>query len=79
VGAREQLAAVVSRLVDRPERVVVREHERDGAVELLIETAPEDRGKVIGRHGRTINALRTLLAVRDARLGERHVLDTGDD
>jgi predicted RNA-binding protein YlqC (UPF0109 family) len=79
LGAREQLAAVVSRLVDRPEQVVVREHERDGTVELLIETAPEDRGKVIGRHGRTIKALRTLLAVRDARLGERHVLDTGDD
>lgn len=79
MSAREQLAAVVSRLVDRPDQVVVREHERDGAVELLIETAPEDRGKVIGRHGRTIKALRTLVAVRDARLGERHVLDTGDD
>lgn len=79
MGAREELAAVVARLVDRPDRVTVREGSREGAVELLIDTAPEDRGKVIGRQGRTIKALRTLLAVRDARRGERHVLDTGDD
>ncbi|QQR72109.1 MAG: KH domain-containing protein [Holophagales bacterium] len=79
MGAREDLVAVVSRLVDRPDRVRVHESERDGVVELVIDTAPEDRGKVIGRQGRTINALRSLLAVRDARLGERHVLDTGDD
>ena len=79
MGAREDLAAVVVKLVDHPDRVAVREVERDGVVELWIDTAPEDRGKVIGRHGRTIKALRTLLAHRDARTGERHELDTGDD
>jgi len=46
---------------------------------IVLTMAPADRGKVIGREGRTIKALRALLAARDARHGGRHRLELADD
>ncbi|MCS7173897.1 MAG: KH domain-containing protein [Armatimonadetes bacterium] len=51
---------VVRGLVDHPE--AVRVEEAEGPV-LRVHVAPEDRGKVIGRQGRVIQALRTLARV----------------
>jgi uncharacterized protein len=57
-------------LVDRPEDVSVEAFdEDDGAVVLELCVADEDYGKVIGRGGRTAQALRTL--VKAAAAGER--------
>jgi predicted RNA-binding protein YlqC (UPF0109 family) len=57
-------------MVSRPEAVAVREVEGGRALEL--ETADEDRGRVIGRQGRVAKALRAILAAsragRDVRL-----------
>jgi predicted RNA-binding protein YlqC (UPF0109 family) len=53
------LVAFIARaIVENPEAVEVRELE-DGTLEL--ETAPEDRGRVIGRQGRVAKAMRALL------------------
>jgi len=52
---------VVKAIVDVPEEVVVEEIRRSGAgVELELQVAPKDIGKVIGKQGRTIRSLRTL-------------------
>jgi predicted RNA-binding protein YlqC (UPF0109 family) len=79
---KELLVVLARGLVDQPEHVCVTEHaERDG-VFLELEVAPDDRGKVIGRHGRTADALRTLLDAVARRRGTRCDLevveDTGD-
>ena len=58
---KELLAELARGLVDEPERVRVIEHAEDGGVFLELEVAPSDRGRVIGKHGRTADALRTLL------------------
>ncbi|MDR5710213.1 MAG: KH domain-containing protein [Armatimonadota bacterium] len=50
---------VVRGLVDHPEAVRVEEEEHV----VRVHVAPEDRGKVIGRNGRVIQALRTLARV----------------
>lgn len=73
------LLSVARRLVDRPDEVRLRAAGPEEEASLLLEVAPEERGKLIGREGRVIKALRTLLAARDARLGQRHDLDVGDD
>lgn len=53
------LVAFIARaIVENPEAIEVRELE-DGTLEL--ETAPEDRGRVIGRQGRVAKAMRALL------------------
>jgi predicted RNA-binding protein YlqC (UPF0109 family) len=56
-------------LVSEPSRVRVHEHEEDGVVYLDLEVAGSDRGRVIGRGGRTIDALRTLLRAVGDRVG----------
>ncbi len=67
--AARDLARVVQRLVDRPEAVRVREHSRGRLHVLELEVAGEDMGSVIGRGGRTAQALRTLLRARGDVLG----------
>jgi predicted RNA-binding protein YlqC (UPF0109 family) len=60
-------------MVSRPDAVAVREVETGRALEL--ETADEDRGRVIGRQGRVAKALRAILA--DRRLGARPTSSCG--
>lgn len=48
-------------LVDQPSRVSVSEAVEDGVTFLTLRVAREDRGRVIGRNGRTADALRALL------------------
>ncbi|MCM2270558.1 MAG: KH domain-containing protein [Thermoanaerobaculia bacterium] len=76
----EDLVAVVRLLVDDPRAVsaeaVVTEQ---GEVELRLRAAAADCGKVIGRHGRTIDALRTLARSRGAREGRPHVVELLED
>ena len=56
-------------LVDEPERVYVSERSEQGVVFLDLEVAEADRGKVIGKRGRTADALRTLLDAAARRRG----------
>lgn len=56
-------------LVDEPARVHVSERTEQGVVFLDLEVAEPDRGKVIGKRGRTADALRTLLDAVARRRG----------
>ncbi|HXT22891.1 MAG TPA: KH domain-containing protein [Thermoanaerobaculia bacterium] len=67
--AARDLARVVRHLVDQPEAVRVRELQRGRSHVLDLEVAPEDMGSVIGRGGRTAQALRVLLRNRGDALG----------
>lgn len=59
--SRELLEYVVPWLVDNPEGITIEEVEGDrGAPVLELTVDPEDVGKVIGKRGRIIRALRTL-------------------
>ena len=51
---------LVKALVENPDEVVIKPIEGDNAVVLEIQVNPEDTGKVIGKKGRMINALRTI-------------------
>jgi uncharacterized protein len=68
---RELLVYLAQHLVDEPERVKVEEFEEDdGTLVLELSVADDDYGKVIGRGGRTAQALRTVVkaaAVKDNR------------
>jgi predicted RNA-binding protein YlqC (UPF0109 family) len=68
---KDLLAYLVSALVEQPDKVRVEEFEEDdGTLVLELSVAQEDYGKVIGRGGRTAQALRTVVkaaAVKDNR------------
>jgi predicted RNA-binding protein YlqC (UPF0109 family) len=66
---------VVKGLVDRPDAVTVTPVEREGATFYELRLHPSDVGKVIGKQGATIHALRSLLQVGSARKGLRCSLD----
>lgn len=61
MGLKELLESLARALVTRPEQVRVTQVEDDEGILLELEVAAEDRGRVIGRRGRTADALRTLL------------------
>ena len=66
-------------LADEPDAVVVRTEERRGALRLQIHVAPDDMGRLIGRRGRTAQAVRTLVGVAGARDGVQTSVDIVDD
>jgi predicted RNA-binding protein YlqC (UPF0109 family) len=67
----ELLAYLARELVDDPEAVRVESLERDGALVLVLHVAAGDVGQVIGRGGRIIRALRTLVSAAAGGLGRR--------
>jgi predicted RNA-binding protein YlqC (UPF0109 family) len=72
---KEFVAYIVKNLVDHPEKVRI--NEVGGTQTLIIELAVEksDIGKIIGKEGRTINAIRTLLMSVASRNGIRVSLE----
>jgi len=72
---RALVELIAKALVDAPDQVFVEQFEEDGETVLELEVAPEDVGKVIGRHGRTARALRTLLGAAGMKLNKRYDLE----
>jgi predicted RNA-binding protein YlqC (UPF0109 family) len=72
---KDLIEYIAKSLVDDPSRVDVAEIERGHSVILKLEVAQEDKGRVIGRHGRVANAMRSLLRVMASREGKRVSLD----
>lgn len=58
---KELVTFVVQQLVSHPQDVVVNIVQKDDVDLLEIKVAPEDRGRVIGKEGHTIKALRVLI------------------
>ncbi|MDI6868358.1 MAG: KH domain-containing protein [Coprothermobacterota bacterium] len=58
---RSFLEFAVKSLVDHPEEVEISERETAEAIEVTIKVSKEDLGKVIGKNGRVIKAIRTVV------------------
>ena len=66
-------------LVDAPDEVSVESFEEDdGTLVLELHVADDDAGKVIGRGGRTVAALRTVMKACAVRHGRRVLVDVVD-
>jgi predicted RNA-binding protein YlqC (UPF0109 family) len=72
---RETVEMVVKALVDDVEAVEVRELVQPSATVIEVSVAPGDMGKVIGRQGRTIRALRSLAHAVGVKKKHRYVLE----
>lgn len=62
-------------LVDKPEAVSVEERAGDGGTILVLNVAKEDRGRLIGRQGRTLRAMRAFVRAVAERSGRNMSLD----
>ncbi|MBA2617602.1 MAG: KH domain-containing protein [Rubrobacter sp.] len=72
------LLLLVRPIVDEPDRVEVEASESDTRVELELRVAPDDIGKVIGRGGRTIRAIRTVVKAASVKVGKRVNVEVAD-
>jgi hypothetical protein len=72
---REFIEYIVRSLVDDPSQVRVTEIEGANTIIYELRVAPEDMGRVIGKGGRTANAMRTLVRVLAAKQGKRVTLE----
>ena len=72
---KEAVEKIVGALVDDKEAVEVSETANDRAVVIKLRVAPTDMGRIIGREGRTIKAIRSLLFAAGQKHGKRFVLD----
>jgi uncharacterized protein len=72
----EDLIAYVTRaLVDHPDQVSVNSIAGDRTTVFELRVAPEDLGQIIGKQGRTIRAVRAILAAATTRSNQRAVLE----
>jgi predicted RNA-binding protein YlqC (UPF0109 family) len=79
VSSLENLLLVLARsLVEEPEKVEVSGTETDSRVDLELRVAQEDMGKIIGRGGRTIRAIRTVVKAASVKLGKRVNVEVPD-
>jgi predicted RNA-binding protein YlqC (UPF0109 family) len=74
----ELLEVLARRLVDDPDAVRVEREVRDDVVVLRLFVAKDDIGKVIGRQGRIVRALRQIVRAAAGRRRERVVLEIVD-
>lgn len=72
---KELVEYIVTSLVDYPEQVTIHETEERDAVILEISVAGSDMGRVIGKGGKVINSIRTLVQVLAAKQGKRISLE----
>jgi len=72
---KELIASIAKALVDKPEEVIVKEIQGQQTFVIELKVAKEDFGKVIGKQGRTAQAIRTILSAASAKLKRRSVLE----
>jgi uncharacterized protein len=72
---RDAIEIIVRALVDDADAVDVREIERDGTTRIEVRVAQTDMGKVIGKQGRTVRALRAVVYAAGMKQNRRFVLD----
>jgi len=79
MNMKEFIIEIAKKLVDNPDAVEVSYIEGKSTAILELRVAQADVGKVIGKSGRTANALRTLLSAVASRQGQKVVLEIIED
>lgn len=75
MALRDYVKAVLSELVDHPEDLKLTELAGNKSVVFELRCHHDDVGKVIGKNGKTISAVRTLISTAAARNGQRALIE----
>ena len=76
---KEAIEKIIKSLVGSPDMVEVDESGDGKNVRLSVRVAPDDYGRIIGREGRTIKAIRSILFFAGQKQGKRFHLDLIED
>jgi len=72
---KDFLIQIAQALVDNPEQVKINQIEGTQTVVLELKVATSDLGKIIGKQGRTANAIRHLLYAASGKSQKRYILE----
>ena len=72
---RELVERIVKQIVDNPDKVEVKQVGSGGTIVLEVSTAKEDLGKIIGKGGRVVNALRVIVGTAAGQRGKKAVVE----
>jgi predicted RNA-binding protein YlqC (UPF0109 family) len=72
---KELVEFIVKRLAEHPDQVQVSETEQDGALQVHLTVAEEDKGKIIGKQGKVIKAIRSVASAAAGKAGKRSHID----
>lgn len=75
VNYKELVEFIVKYLVTQPDSVSVESSEEESGLKVMIRVAHEDVGRIIGKRGATINAIRLLAKAAAVKAGERVDVD----
>jgi len=71
---KELAELLIQKLVDKPKEVRIEEKVEEGTIKLKVHVATDDIGKIVGKKGQNIGALRTLLKAIGAKESKKRVL-----
>jgi len=60
---KKALKYIVTQIVDDPEKVEINEQEENGMINFTITVAPTDMGRIIGKNGKVIRAVRNVVKI----------------
>ncbi len=72
---KDLITVIVKALVDQPDEVSVNEIGGSHTIILEVKVAKMDMGKVIGKRGRTAQAIRTILSAASGKSRERYMFE----
>lgn len=76
---KQLLEYIIPNIVNHPEDVVITENETEGVTNLSIKVNPEDMGRVIGKSGKVIKAIRQIGRIVAIKKGIRVNIDVIDE
>lgn len=76
---KELLTLIVKAIVDNPEEVVVTETDSHQTSVFEVKVAKSDMGKLIGKQGRNISAIRLIVSSASAKLKKRAIFEVRED
>lgn len=68
---KKALSYIVSSIVDDPKQVQMTEEEVDGVINFTVTVAKEDMGKIIGKNGKVIRAIRNVAKIPAIKQGKK--------
>lgn len=72
---KDLLLYLVKQLSDHPDKVEVQESEQNGVLTLSLNVAEEDKGRIIGKQGKVIKAIRSVVFAAAAKSDRKVVVD----
>jgi len=72
---KEMLEVITKNIVDKPEKVTVKEIEGDSSSILEIKVDKDDLGKMIGKKGKTAQSIRNIVYAASFKVGKRYQIE----